>query len=120
MLSQRAKLSHWVVAAPNLANHQLLDDSISFETIPRSTSLSFESRVQMTSGHSMRANITEFRSAAGFLDFLMPSDLRSGMPSEEKLTPNTEVQANDKVMRLDAYKLAVLISVAAAILSLCL
>ena len=68
----------------------------------------------------MRANITVFSSATGLLDCLTPLDLRSGMPSDEKLSPNTEVQTNDKVIGLDAYKLAVLISVAAAILSLCL
>jgi hypothetical protein len=50
MFSQRAKLIRSVVAAPNLANHQLLDDSISFETIPRSTSLSLRSRYLKLSG----------------------------------------------------------------------
>jgi hypothetical protein len=68
----------------------------------------------------MRANITVFPLAAGPLDYLKTLDLRSGMPSEEKFSPNTEVQTSDKAVALDAYKMAVLISVAAAILSLCL
>lgn len=40
------------------------------------------------------------------------------MPLAGKIQPNTEVQRNDKIVELDAYQLAVLISVAAAILSL--
>lgn len=66
----------------------------------------------------MRANITVFPSAAGFLDCMTPLDLRSGMPSQERFSPNSEVQTSDKVVGLDAYQLAVSISVAAAILSL--
>lgn len=68
----------------------------------------------------MRANITVFPSAAGLLDGSTLLDLRSGMPLKEKFSASSEVQTNDKVVGLDAYKLAVLISVAAAILSLCI
>ena len=39
---------------------------------------------------------------------------------QEKLSPESEVSTEDEVAGLDAYKVAVLISVAAAILSLCL
>jgi hypothetical protein len=42
------------------------------------------------------------------------------MPSREKLDSESEAQTSDKVLGLDAYELAVLISVTAAILSLCL
>ena len=68
----------------------------------------------------MRANITVFPSAAGLLGCLRPLDLRKGIPSREKLSPNSEVQTSEEVVGLDAYKIAVLVSVAAAILSLCL
>ena len=68
----------------------------------------------------MHANINVFPSAAVLLDCLRPLDLRKGIPSREKLSPNSEVQTSEEVVGLDAYKIAVLVSVAAAILSLCL
>jgi len=45
--------------------------------------------------------------------------LRRGIPSQKKFSPEDEVRG-DEVGGLDAYKVAVLVSVAAAILSLCL
>jgi len=42
------------------------------------------------------------------------------MPSKEKFSPSSGVQTSDKVVGFEAYKLAVLISIAAAVLSLCL
>ena len=68
----------------------------------------------------MHANINVFPSAAVLLDCLRPLDLRRVIPSQEKLSPNSEVQTSEEVVGLDAYKIAVLVSVAAAILSLCL
>lgn len=68
----------------------------------------------------MRANIEVYSLAAGFLGCLTPLDLRSGIVSQEKFTPENEVPTDDEVVGLDAYKVAVLVSVAAAILSLCL
>jgi hypothetical protein len=68
----------------------------------------------------MRANITVFPSAARFFGCLAPFDMRSGIPSEEKVSPNSESQISDTVVGLDAYKLAVLILVTASILTLCL
>ena len=50
----------------------------------------------------------------------MALDLRSGIVSQEKFTPENEIPTDDEVVGLDAYKVAVLVSVAAAILSLCL
>ncbi len=67
----------------------------------------------------MGANITAYPLAAGFLGYLTALDLRSGIPSQE-LNPENEVPIDDEVVGLDAYKVAVLVSVAAAILSLCL
>ncbi len=67
----------------------------------------------------MRANITVCPRAAGFLGCLTALDLRSGLPSQEKLTPENEVPTDDEVVGLDAYKVAVLVSVGVAILSLC-
>jgi hypothetical protein len=68
----------------------------------------------------MRANITVHPLAAGFLACLTALDSRSGFPSKGTLSPENEVSADDEVVGLDAYKVAVLLSVAAAILSLCL
>jgi hypothetical protein len=68
----------------------------------------------------MRWNITVFPSAAPFFGCLAPFDMRSGIPSGEKVSPNSEGQIGDTGMGLDAYKLAVLILVTASILTLCL
>jgi len=68
----------------------------------------------------MRTDVIVFPSASGLSDCLTLLDSRAGMPSKEKLSSNSEVQTSDEVLGLDAYQLAVLISVAAAILSLCL
>ena len=68
----------------------------------------------------MLANITVSLSAAGLLDCLTPLDLMREMPSKEKFSPSSGVQTSDKVVGFEAYKLAVLISIAAAVLSLCL
>lgn len=67
----------------------------------------------------MRANIRIFPSAAGLLGCLTPLDLRTGIPSRGKFTRESEIHTNKKLVGLDAYKLAVLISVGATILSLC-
>jgi hypothetical protein len=68
----------------------------------------------------MRAYITVYPPAAGFLGWLMALDLRSGIVPQEKFSPENEVPTDDEVVGLDGYKVAVLVSVAAAILSLCL
>jgi hypothetical protein len=67
----------------------------------------------------MRANIIVCLLAAGFLGCLTALNLRSGIPSQEKLSPDNEASA-DEVAGPDAYKVAVLVSVGAAILTLCL
>jgi hypothetical protein len=46
-------------------------------------------------------------------------DLRSGIAPQEKLSPEIEVPTDDEGAGLDAYKIAVLVSVGVAILSLC-
>jgi hypothetical protein len=68
----------------------------------------------------MRVNMAVFASAAGLFGCLTPVDLMSRIASQEKLSPETEVQTTDRGAGLDAYELAVLFSVAAAIFSLCL
>jgi hypothetical protein len=68
----------------------------------------------------MRTNITVCLLAAGFLGCLTALDLRSGIPSQEKLSAENEVPADGQVVGLDIYKIAVLVSVGIAILSLCL
>ena len=68
----------------------------------------------------MGANITVNPVAGGFLGCLTALHSRSGIPSQEKLRRENEVPTDDEVVGLDAYKVAVLVSVAAAILSLCL
>jgi hypothetical protein len=67
----------------------------------------------------MRANVIICLLAGGLLGCLVALDLRSGIPSQEKLSPGNEVSTNDEVVGPDAYKVAVLVSVGLAILSLC-
>lgn len=62
----------------------------------------------------MRASINVFSLAAGLLDYLRPLDFGAECRWLETFRPNR----NDKIVELDAYQLAVLISVGAAILSL--
>jgi hypothetical protein len=67
----------------------------------------------------MRANIIVCLLATGFLGRPTALNLRSGIPSQDKLSPENEAPA-DAVVGSDAYKVAVLVSVGAALLSLCL
>jgi hypothetical protein len=67
----------------------------------------------------MRANIIVCLLAAGFLGCLTALNSRSRIPSQEKLAPQIEAPSN-KVVGPDSYRVAVLVSVAAAILSVCL
>jgi hypothetical protein len=62
----------------------------------------------------MRANIIVCLLAAGFLGCL-----RGGIPSQERLSPENEAPTPE-VVGPDAYKIAVLVAVGAAILTLCL
>ena len=68
----------------------------------------------------MRTNIIVCPLAAGFAGFLKALDRKGGIPSQEKLSPENEVPAGDEVGGPDAYKVAVLVLVGAAILSVCL
>jgi hypothetical protein len=65
----------------------------------------------------MCANISDGLFGAGFFGAF---DVRNGVPSREKLSAETQVPADDEVLGLDLYKVAVLVSVGIAILSLCL
>ena len=67
----------------------------------------------------MRANIAVIASVVGFFGCLRRSDFMSRIPSQGKLSPESEVQITDKGQTLDAYELAVLFSVAAATFSMC-
>jgi hypothetical protein len=68
----------------------------------------------------MRANIFVCPQAAWFTGYSTGLDLRNGIPSPEPLSAGSEVPAEDEAGGLDAYAIAVLVSVATAILSLCL
>jgi hypothetical protein len=50
----------------------------------------------------------------------MAFDWGSGVPSQEKLSPENEAPTDDEGVELDAYKVAVLVLAGAAILSVCL
>jgi hypothetical protein len=67
----------------------------------------------------MRAYFTIYPLASGFLGCSTGSGLRRGIPSQQKFSPQDEGPGGE-VGGLDAYKVAVLVSVVAAILSLCL
>jgi hypothetical protein len=68
----------------------------------------------------MRANMIVGLHTAGFMGCSTALDLRGGTPSPEPFTVRNEVPAEDEAVGLDAYAIAVLVSIAAAILSLCL
>lgn len=68
----------------------------------------------------MHVNIIACLLAAGFFGCLTTLDLGSGIPSQEGLSHEREVPVDDQVGGSDAYKVAVLLSVGLAILSLIL
>jgi hypothetical protein len=70
--------------------------------------------------YSMRVNIIACLLAVGFFGCLTALNLRSGIPSQEKLGTENEAPADNEAGGPDAYKVAVVLSVGAAILSLCL
>jgi hypothetical protein len=65
----------------------------------------------------MCANISHGLLGAGFLAAF---DVRNEIPPQKKLIAENEVSPDDEFLGLDLYKLAVLVSVGIAILSLCL
>jgi hypothetical protein len=67
----------------------------------------------------MRANMIVGLQAAGFMGCSTALDLRAGSPPPELFTAGNEVPAENEAAGLDAYAIAVLVSVAAAIFSLC-
>jgi hypothetical protein len=66
----------------------------------------------------MRANIIACLPSIGFSGRLPALDLKSRIPSQEDLSMENEVTANAEVERPDAYQVAVMLSIGAAILSL--
>jgi hypothetical protein len=66
----------------------------------------------------MRANITAILPSIGFCGRLPAVDLRSRIPSQESPGHKNEVPTDVEVGEPDAYKVAVLLLVGAAILSL--
>jgi hypothetical protein len=68
----------------------------------------------------MRKDVIVCLQGAGFMGWSTALDFSNGIPSPEPFTPANEIPEEDEVVGLDAYKIAVLVSVAAAILSLCL
>ena len=66
----------------------------------------------------MSVNIIACLLAAGFFGCLTMLDLTSGIPSQEKLGHENEGPVHDEVSGPDVYKVAVLLSAAAAVLSL--
>lgn len=67
----------------------------------------------------MRANMIVGLQTAGFMRCSTAMDLMGGIPSPEPFTVGNEVPAEDQTVGPDAYTIAVLVSVAAALLSLC-
>ena len=57
--------------------------------------------------------------AVAFFKYSTMSGIRSGVPSQERQNPRKEASAVDEVVGPDAYKVAVVLSIAAAILSGC-
>jgi hypothetical protein len=68
----------------------------------------------------MHTNIIACLLAAGFVGCFTTLDMRRGIPSQEEFSQESEVSTNGQVERLDPYRVAVFLSVVAAILSLIL
>ena len=68
----------------------------------------------------MHANYIVCLPAAGFPGGLTGPYLRREIASKKKLSYKKQTPAEDEVVRLDAYMIAVLVSVGATILSLCI
>jgi hypothetical protein len=68
----------------------------------------------------MHTNIIACLLAAGFVGCFTTLDMRRGIPSQEEFSQESEVSTSDQVERLDPYRVAVFLSVVAAILSLIL
>ena len=68
----------------------------------------------------MRANYIVCLPAAGFPGGLTRPYLRSEIASQNKLGSKKQAPAENEVVGLDAYMIAVLVSVGATILSLCI
>ena len=66
----------------------------------------------------MRANLSAFLPAIGFFGRLPAFNLGSGIPSEEKPSQVKKAPAAAEIRGLDAYMVAVLLLIGAAILSL--
>jgi hypothetical protein len=67
----------------------------------------------------MGANVNAYLSAVGLSGGAVALDVRSSFPQKDFLN-GKEVQTESEVERLDLYKVAVVLSVAGVILSLCL
>jgi hypothetical protein len=68
----------------------------------------------------MRADLIVCRLAAGFSEQLKASSWRSVIASKERLPSQFEAPAGDEVVGPDSYKVAVMVFVGAAVLSVCL
>jgi len=68
----------------------------------------------------MHSNLIVCLLAAGFSGYLKALGWKSLIPSQERLSPENEIAADDEVVGLDAYKVAVMVLVGATILSVCL
>jgi hypothetical protein len=68
----------------------------------------------------MHANYIVCLPAAGFPGGLTGPYLRSEIASRKKLSSKKQTPAEEEVVRFDAYMIAVLVSVGATILSLCI
>jgi hypothetical protein len=65
----------------------------------------------------MRANLIVCLLTAGFSEHLKALSWRSVIASKERLTSEYEAPANEKAVGPDAYKVAVMVFVGAAVLS---
>ena len=68
----------------------------------------------------MRANLIVCLLPAGFSEHLKALSWRSVIASKERLTSEYEAPPNEEVVGPDAYKVAVMVFVGAAVLSVCL
>jgi hypothetical protein len=109
----KRKASRWTALTPGL-QHELPNEFVFLKRSQDPYHYPGEVDLRCHQDYSMCTNISQNLLGGGFLAAF---DVRNGIPPQEKLVDGDKVSSDDE---LDLYKLAVLVSVGIAMLSLCL
>jgi hypothetical protein len=114
------KLSRWGTLSATSSNANCSTNSIFLKRFRALHHYSIEADLREHEDRSMRANYILCLPAAGFPGGLTGQYLRGEIASQKKLGSKKQTPAENEVVGLDAYMIAVLVSVGATILSLCI